>query len=98
MACQLLDIPSCRCGDYANRFTRVPACTRLTQQNLAEFDWLPYSCAYRHLAQGKGLADWHPLLSGDRTELHRRGISRDIAVCETQVRKEDWPEHIIAML
>lgn len=98
IACRLLDIHSCRCANYAGRFTQVPDCTRLTRANLARFNWLPASCAYRRLAEGRRLASWHPLLAGNARRMHRHGISvRHLAVSEKDVSDDEWPDHIIAI-
>lgn len=93
VACKLMDIKTCRCQDYENRKKRVPDCTVLTVERIAEFHWLPKTCAYRLLAEGKPLFEWHPLISGDTSTIHRAGISvRGRVVTETNV--DDLHQHI----
>lgn len=75
VACRLLDLATCRCSDYAHRRRRVPDCVQLTPAALKAIDWLPPSCAYRRLAEGKDLPDWHPLRTGDPGSVHRAGAS-----------------------
>lgn len=97
VACRLLDLGTCRCADYANRRQRVPDCVQLTPAALREIDWLPPSCAYRRLAEGKDLLWWHPLVSGDPDTVHQAGISvRGRAVSEKRAgpldhHVVDWP-------
>jgi len=75
VACRLLDLGSCQCKDYSNRKQLVPDCTVLTQDKIKEFHWLPVTCAYRLLAEGKALPAWHPLISGSLALVHEAGIS-----------------------
>jgi uncharacterized cysteine cluster protein YcgN (CxxCxxCC family) len=75
VACRLLDLESCQCRDYPNRKQRVPDCLVLTQNKIKEFHWLPVTCAYRCLTEGKALSAWHPLISGSLASVHEAGIS-----------------------
>ncbi|MES9899085.1 MAG: YcgN family cysteine cluster protein [Sedimenticola sp.] len=65
VCCRYLDQQSCRCTDYPNRSVNVPDCVSVTLEVLDDPYWLPESCAYRLLAEGKPLAEWHPLVSGN---------------------------------
>ena len=75
VACRMLDLTGCGCKDYANRRMHVPDCVQLSAKKLEEIDWLPPSCAYQRLAEGKDLLWWHPLVSGDPDTVHSAGIS-----------------------
>jgi uncharacterized cysteine cluster protein YcgN (CxxCxxCC family) len=75
VACRLLDTTSCQCSNYANRRDFVPDCVSLTAKMVRELDWLPPSCAYRRLSEGRGLAPWHPLITGDKFSPHAAGAS-----------------------
>ena len=61
---------ACGCGDYANRKKRVPDCVKLTPKNVPKLDWLPPTCAYRLVSEGRDLYWWHPLVSGDAETVH----------------------------
>ena len=65
VCCRYLDQASCRCSDYKNRSINVPDCVWVTLEVLVNPYWLPESCAYRLLAEGKALPVWHPLISGN---------------------------------
>ena len=99
VACRLLDNDTCQCSNYPKRRRLVPDCVQLTPENLTEIDWLPPSCAYRRLAEGKTLAWWHPLVSGDAATVHTSGISvRGRVVDERDAGPLDhhlaeWPGH-----
>ena len=75
VACRLLDTDSCRCTDYRNRRRYVPDCIKLTPKRILALKWLPRTCAYRLVAEGKDLKWWHPLVSGDPDTVHRAGVS-----------------------
>ena len=73
--CKLYDPQACRCTDYAERKRHVPDCIKLTPGNIEALEWMPKSCAYRRLHEGRDLASWHPLVSGDPQSVHRAGVS-----------------------
>ena len=98
LACRLLDCESCRCTDYPNRLSRVSDCVKLSQANLPMIDFMPPSCAYRRLQEGRGLPDWHPLISGTPDSVHQAGRSvRGRVVPETQITEADvdWAAYIV---
>jgi len=94
--CKLLDGKTCQCSDYPNRKKFVPVCVKLTPEIVATVDWLPESCAYRLVHEGKDLHDWHHLISGDRQEVHRRGYSaKGKTRTEEGIADEDAIDYVI---
>ncbi len=75
VSCRLLDTATGRCRNYENRLREVPDCSALTPELVTAIDWLPPSCAYRLIAEGKDLPDWHPLLTGDPESTFHAGAS-----------------------
>ncbi len=97
VACKLLDIKSCRCSDYNNRQDKVPDCVALTPDTAANLPWLPESCAYKRLANGLPLENWHPLISGNINSIHEAGISvRKNAISEEEAG--DLEEYVTSWL
>ena len=96
IACKLLDGNSCRCTDYKNRLAKVPDCIQLDLAKLDELKWLPPTCAYRLIHEGKDLFDWHPLVSGSSESVHEAGISvRNRTIPEEGLAVEDYEEHLV---
>lgn len=97
VACRLFDDETCRCAQYDIRHQFVPECIVLRPDNIEQHAyWMPRSCAYRLLWQGKPLYAWHPLLSGDPETVHDAGVSmRHRTVPEFEVGEDDWEDHLI---
>ena len=96
VACRLLDCDSCRCSDYPNRKTKVSDCVVLSPDLVNELGWMPSTCAYRLLKEGKDLYWWHPLISGNPDTVHDAGISvRGRVISETVVEDAELPEHVV---
>lgn len=98
VACRFLDTGSCRCTRYADRHRLVPDCVRLSPERIEEIvRWMPSTCAYRLVAEGKDLPDWHPLVSGDPESVHRAGISVHGRVTrDSGMSDEELAERIVA--
>jgi uncharacterized cysteine cluster protein YcgN (CxxCxxCC family) len=103
VGCTLLDGEGCRCRDYDNRQAKVPDCVRLTPEAVRSLSWLPPTCGYRLVAEGRDLYWWHPLVSGDPSTVHAAGMSvrgrvagpeEDFTVAELMERITDWPEDV----
>lgn len=94
--CRLFDPESCRCTDYDRRSERVPDCIRLTPENVGRLHWLPPTCAYRLVSEGRDLYWWHPLVSGDPNTVRQAGISvHGRTVSERNVPLAEWDEYVV---
>lgn len=88
--CRLFNPDRCECSDYANRKQHVPDCIKLTPYNIEALEWMPPSCAYRRLHEGKPLPNWHPLITGDPDSVHKAGVSiKGQTIPEQSLANED---------
>ena len=98
VACKLLDLESCRCSNYPERVKHVPDCLILGLDHPEYFRFLPDSCAYRRIDEGRPLAAWHPLISGDPDSVHLAGISvRGMCISEEEIDLDTLEQHIIQL-
>ena len=95
VACRLLDIGACRCSRYVDRVKHVPDCVQLHAGNAGELVWMPLTCAYRLLAEGRDLPWWHPLVSGDPNTVHEAGISVR-GRCVPEGKAGDLFDHVVS--
>lgn len=75
VVCRYLDTEKCQCTCYSERSVKVPECVTLSSHNLSDVYYMPNTCAYRLLAEGKPLPEWHPLVSCDSESMHAAGQS-----------------------
>lgn len=96
VVCELLDIYHCQCTRYGERSVLVPTCLTLNPGLIGELKWMPETCAYRLLAEGKDLPDWHPLVSGSKESVHKSGHSvRAKVVSARDVDENDLPDYVV---
>lgn len=94
VACRLLDLGSCQCTRYRERKRYVPDCVVLTADNVEQISWMPATCAYRLISEGRDLYWWHPLVSGSPETVHNAGVSvRGRVISEK--RAGDLEDHIV---
>ena len=98
VGCVLLSGTTCRCTDYPNRQSRVPDCIKLTPEAVRSIGWLPPTCGYRLVAEGRDLPWWHPLVSGRPETVAEAGVSvrNRVSVSETDVAPSQLPGFIVA--
>lgn len=96
VVCRLLDTKRCQCTAYNDRQTLMPTCLVLTPQMVRELNWMPTTCAYRLIAEGKDLEWWHPLVSGDPNTVHEAGISvRNRTIAESDVDMDNLEDYVV---
>lgn len=96
VACRLLNLKTCRCENYPQRLSLVEDCLKITPENILELTWLPETCAYRRVALGQDLPEWHPLLTGDPKSTHRAQASiLGLAISEYGVDMDYLEDYLI---
>jgi len=99
IVCKLLDQETCRCTRYDERSVLIPTCVTMKPEDARNLDWMPNTCAYRLLANGKALPFWHPLITGSREAMIDEGITvTGKVIPEDEVPEEDWQDYIIDKL
>ena len=94
IACDLLDLTTQRCSDYAHRFSRCKDCTRLTKRNIGRCDWLPETCAYRRLYYKQPLPSWHPLITGNPESVRTAGVQHTNGIHERDTG-DNWETYVL---
>lgn len=96
IACDLLNTKNCSCTQYMQRTKLVPDCVKLTKDNLKDIFFMPPSCTYRRLHEGRGIPSWHPLLhKGKKSAMHRAGMSvRGKTIAEADADLDNFEQYI----
>jgi len=96
VAYQYLDTKKCQCTVYGNRHVHVPDCIKITPQNAGSLLWIPDTCGYRLLANGKPLPDWHPLMTGNRKSTEQAGMTvTDKVISDADVDMDDLEDYLV---
>ena len=96
VSCKLFNKETCRCGNYESRTIHVPDCVQLTPNNAGALKWMPHTCAYRLIANGHDLFDWHHLVSGSKQTIHDVGMSvQGATYSEVDIDEDDHQKHIV---
>jgi len=97
VACRYLNDKKCACTVYPKRTQLVPSCVQLTQDNLEQVFYMPPSCSYRRLQEGRGLPSWHPLLNkGKKAKMHQAGMSvRGKVIFDDMIDEEQFEDFIV---
>lgn len=96
VVCRYLNEQTCQCPHYSNRQEFVPDCLTIDPDWGDKFNWLPSTCAYRLLHEGKPLFDWHPLISKDPQSVHLAGISvRGRTFSDDKIKEKEIELHMI---
>ncbi|MFQ3176283.1 MAG: putative cysteine cluster protein YcgN (CxxCxxCC family) [Psychromonas sp.] len=95
VSCHLLHTKSCQCRKYDQRFKLVNDCVKVSLDDIQQFHWLPASCAYRRLAEGKPIPEWHPLITGSKSAMHKGGFSvRGKIISESSIDPDNLENYI----
>ncbi len=96
IVCQYLDVQKCHCTVYPKRHQYVPDCIKVTPENAAELRWMPETCGYRLIAQGKPLPDWHPLESGEQSSVIQSDSSIvGKVISEADIDEDDFEDYVV---
>jgi len=100
ISCIKLELDTCRCSDYSNREENVKECLKLTKENLHKNSkFLPSSCSYKLIGEGKPLPQWHYLISNDKESVHELNQSiQDYGVSEKSVDHDNYDDYIVAQI
>jgi len=81
ISCRLLNLETCKCNEYKNRFQYMNDCIKLTPRKVYSISWLPKTCAYRLVKEKKPLPLWHPLITKNpNSTLHAKQSAKEFAV------------------
>ena len=94
--CRFLDTKSCLCKIYENRLQKVNDCRDIDIKAVREKPrWLPKTCAYVLLDEGKELPSWHPLITGKASSVHESGFSLQSRKLINESEVIDYENHIV---
>ena len=94
--CRFLDTKSCLCKIYSHRFQKVNDCRDIDIHAIREKPrWLPKTCAYLLLDEGKDLPSWHPLITKDASSVHKANVSLQNRILINESEVVDYENYIV---
>ena len=96
--CAQLDPESGQCQCYAERLETVATCVNITLADLPQIHFMPTSCAYRRLHEGRGLPKWHPLLhNGSQAAMlaARQSVRSHPTISEREIDEDNFELRIV---
>ncbi len=95
VSCKLLCTKTAKCKNYVNRKNFVKDCVVLSYNNIELLNWMPKTCSYKLVHQGKDLPEWHHLIHGNFEKmLKEKKCVRDRVINEKNIRKKDLQDYI----
>ncbi len=95
VSCKLLCSKTAMCQNYKNRKKLVKDCVKLSYQNIEVLNWMPVTCSYKLIHEGKNLPSWHYLVCGSKKKMKemKKTVANRI-INETNISKKSLPNYI----
>ena len=95
VSCQLLCQKNAVCLRYSERKKIVKDCVEISYKNVHDLKWMPKTCSYRLIDEGKPLPLWHYLIHGNfERMIKEKKCVRNRVINEKQVKEKHLQKYI----
>ena len=95
VSCKLLCTKTANCKNYIDRKKIVKDCVVLSFNNLESLNWMPKTCSYKLVYEGKDLPSWHYLINGNFNRMLEENKSvHNKVINEKKVSKNNLQDYI----